>query len=271
MIIEKLITWRDYKNIVNALKEFDFLYRGHEDSKWKLNSTFHREAKHKNVTMDQYIKEIIPDVYLHISDRIVDNFNLDDSNDFNIMLSLIRHHGFPTPLLDWTYSPYIAAFFAFKDVNDISPRSDYVKIYILFKDNASDIINSSRNTINNLLSEKQFISILRPLAKHNPRFIPQQCVYTISNANDIEDYIKSLAGDPQHVIGYYHLSVKEKPEVIQELNMMGINEHTLFPGLDGTCASLRKKYFSRDIVGSTPRERKNLSELVEKYFEEDDK
>lgn len=50
------------------------------------------------------------------------------------------------------------------------------------------------------------------------------------------------------------LSVREKPNVLRELNLMGINEMTLFPSIDGICRSLKSQFFSPDKVGLTTKE-----------------
>lgn len=133
MDIRKLSSFEDLEVQVRTEREFahkqygeqkysPFLFRGQSDSNWKLESTLERAYKNKPFTMEEYhhvLRSISPIVMSLSSSKYIvpDTFEYNGlcappCYDFMIYL---RHHGFPSPLLDWTSSPYIAAFFAFKN------------------------------------------------------------------------------------------------------------------------------------------------------------
>jgi len=208
--------------------------------------------------MLQYLDNIIPEVHYHISALLDEIIDLKNELEFGAFLGLIQHHGFPTPLLDWTLSPYIAAYFAFREVNDDFPESEYVKIYLF------DYIEWSRSfqQLYNLRDiSTKYVSIIRPFAKFkNPRIIPQQGVFTVTNIEDMESYIESRSTEvSKRFLITRRISVKEKPVVLRELYLMGINEMSLFPSVGGICRAFKLGFFSPDIIGMT------MKELLEQF------
>lgn len=239
-------------------KNKNFFYRGHANDAWKLQTSFHRAASKNNINMLQYLDVIIPEVHYHVCANHNQIIDLANVYEFAAFLVLIQHHGFPTPLLDWTLSPYIAAYFAFKEVNDLYPASEYVKIY------AFDYSewNTSYKQTNDLRDfENPHVSTIRPFAKFNPRIIHQQGMFTITNIDDIEGHINYCSASIGKQFLYTMLlSVKDKPLVLRELNLMGINQMTLFPNIDGICEALKGQFFSANTVGPT------LNEIMQRDF-----
>jgi hypothetical protein len=102
-------------------------FRGHADSEWLLETTLERRTKRPYSFREYYalayqvkgeIESVTgsrwdtPDFQKEIIEW-ASRWDVDDGLKAVEYLSHLRHHGFPSPLLDWTRSPYIAAFFAF--------------------------------------------------------------------------------------------------------------------------------------------------------------
>jgi FRG domain len=108
-------------------------------------------------------------------------FNLRNPEENGAFLNLVQHLGYPTPLLDWTYSPYVAAFFAYRKSRGESDPNKRVRILVLDQ--------RWRTEIQQLMfAERAFphFSIGEFMAIENEPSVPQESVSAITNVDDIE-------------------------------------------------------------------------------------
>src|ERR1051325_10040142 len=106
----KVNSWKDARNVQSDLQGWRF--RGHTVSSWRLSSRLEREAKQVGCEIDKLanrerwiLREFRRRAHHYLT-------NLPDENQLIEWLALIQHHGGPTRLLDFSYSFYVAAFFA---------------------------------------------------------------------------------------------------------------------------------------------------------------
>jgi hypothetical protein len=152
-----------------------------------------------------------------------------------------QHHGYPTPLLDWTHSPFIAAYFAYNDLTkDEQTDTRNIRIFVFDRKQWSEDFNQ----LQKLTPAPPHFSILDALALNNPRMVPQQSLASVTNVDDIESYIRNREQEKQKTyLQVIDLPASSRKEVMQELSLMGITAGSLFPGVDGVCRQLKERFF----------------------------
>ena len=126
------ISWSEYK--VQAGIDLEsagaLVYRGQRSTSWGLTSTLHRTALVQSIPdLKSYADFMLPMVHDALEAWAGRSWKLNDALGLAEFLAFLQHNGFPTPLLDWSASPYIAAYFAFEGVNHFAPQSEDVAIF----------------------------------------------------------------------------------------------------------------------------------------------
>jgi hypothetical protein len=163
-------------------------------------------------------------------------------------MAYLRHHGFPSPLLDWSRSPFVAAFFAF---NPRSPGNERVAIYA-YRENSGrgKVIGSAHPRI-------------VQLPEHTPthaRHFLQQCQYTtcvqwdpncmvsVREQRGAFVYAKhaEVFGNPsegQDELWKITLPRVLRGTVLRHLNEFNLNAYSLFGSEDALIQTLAAKQF----------------------------
>jgi hypothetical protein len=228
--------WESFKKRVNALEQKKYIYRGQENNTWRLRTAFHRTGR---ADLSRYARDDISDLNKTFSALTPHAFNLADAIQHAAFIHLAQHHGYPTPLLDWTWSPYVAAFFAFRKIKKNEKGRKQVRIFKLDAFEWNKLIRADK-----IFGFPPNASIINPLAFGNARAIPQQSISIVSNVDDIESHIESIErAQNKKYLEVFDLPARDRDYVMKELALMGITAGALFPGLDGACESLREWNF----------------------------
>lgn len=232
----RVVTWRDFTSraLTIGRSHKSLIFRGHACNKWPLSAKFFREGRRDVFGFDlEDIHKIRRVIEGHLNQR----FDPANAEDFAVMASIAQHHGYPTPLMDWTHSPMIAAFFAFRN----HPRREclcsreqehFARIYVY------DTVAMPVGTPLTVAPDRRAVP-LYPSPRHNARSTPQQAVHLFSKVRYPDGDFESRArGRGEWAFSWMDISEHEALDALKDLRQMGVTAGSLFPGLDGSFADL---------------------------------
>jgi hypothetical protein len=162
--------------------------------------------------------------------------------------SLGQHHGLATPLLDWTSSPFVAAYFAF--MSDSPDRTDHCLVCGLHTYSTEATSREIKRQYQGA-GRPPIVEILRPMTDENPRLVNQGALFTRGPDNvDLESWIRRHNPGDDETYGIIRFAIPDRDREIclKALNRMNINHLTLFPDLYGASrycnTDLTIKYYS---------------------------
>lgn len=232
----RVTDWNSFKELVSQLEPKKYIYRG-QPQPWPLETLFHRKRR-KDLL--RYVREDVPKLSAMINAHTNKKIDLRDGPTAGATLySIAQHHGYPTPMLDWTWSPFIAAFFAFRSL-PADNKHDHARVFA-FDRKSWERAHSIQP---NFLSSIPMMAVVEAEPTENARLLPQQSIFTLTNVWDIEKFITDE--ETENATKFLHcfdIPLVERAPILHELKLMGLTAASLFPGLDGTCEALRGQMF----------------------------
>ena len=260
----KVNTWEEFeeglKKIRNEYQQAStsqktpLLFRGQENSCWLLQTTLDRKQERmlfkdyyrmiakirpqiETLTKNEWSIPTYPDVEKDVAGYDAFSLQLWSGRcPGYAYMAYLRHHGFPSPLLDWSRSPYVAAFFAFhKAFGDVNHR---VAIYIF-------------GEINFRISGNRMPVLYRygPYVKTHRRHVLQQSEYTLCTGFDddwfFENY-ETVFETHRHQQGLcwkFTIPASERTKVLKLLDEYNLNAFSLFESEDSLMETLATREF----------------------------
>lgn len=249
-----IISEQEYDERIGRFRS-SFLYRGLPNENYSLVTSLKRNCKGKQKELEKSILRNFTK-YAAIEDP-----TLNESVWKQLIIG--QHHGLPTRLLDWTYSPLMAMHFATSgedmaymdqhnsviwkiDINEFNHmlpekykgKLEEEKAYLF----TIEMLNQLAESIDKYdkdMGNESMVLIEPPSI--DQRIINQYSYFSIIPAmiEEIEDFLESKTVNTTK----YVIEKSLKWRVRDVLDQMNINERIAYPGLDGLTMWIKRHYY----------------------------
>lgn len=246
-----IVSWEQFKKSVASPSYRSWAFRGQSDAKWPLYSSLSRYLLSYNIHKDAWSKQ--ENRILRIFRRKAHLFleHIPEPDDSFQWLALMQHHGAPTRLLDFTWSSYVAAFFALERATSdaaiwaiFPPTISHRKTQKIRR--SKEIEPPKMGPWHRGNFEKYFLPGTIPFVVTgepqimNRRLIAQSGTFAMPGVlgEPIESILNDYPKPEETIIKFILRTEKMREEAMRELYFMNITHATLFPDLDGLARSL---------------------------------
>lgn len=262
-----------YENIGIGKKNDNLIFRGESNCEWVLCPGIYRKRKGVDVENLNIYKNSENQILQHFIAEAISYKPQIGAKDYLTWMSYAQHFDAPTRILDFTENPMIALFFCCKD------KENDGAVYILDENKYREIVVKNdevymKNHINNGTTIRDILNDIIEHIKDNTHkcvecpitYIP----YYVDNRMSVQGSRFMMWGSIEKSLDKFDkkdlnigglkldnlnqedlqkrflhkiiIESRDKDKIIEELDKIGVNEKSIFPGMDGIGRYVKRRY-----------------------------
>ena len=252
--VSALLTEQHFRPDLNRYRSL-YVYRGMSNVNFKILTSLKRICKDKSRDLEPSILSNFTK-YAVMADPAIEN-------DVWRQMILGQHHGLPTRLLDWSFSPLTSLHFAVTEPNldkmeehdCVVWRIDVNELHSLLPEKYQGIMEKEKTTVFSLKMLRDACSspreydddmgssamlIVEPPSIEQ-RIVTQYSFFSVvpSGINDVEEFLNTHTEKTVR----YIIKKELRWQVRDLLDQLNISERIIYPGLDGLSKWIERHYY----------------------------